>query len=55
MNVLDGGNGLPLLRGEGGGTRVRDCVELRPARSTDELTGERGTSATDFLMTPVPR
>lgn len=55
VNVLDGGNGWTLLRVEWGGTRGRDSVVFLPAGVTDELMGERGTSATDDLMTPVPR
>lgn len=55
VNVLDGGNGWTLLRVEWGGTRGRDSVVFLPAGVTDELMGERGTSATDDLRTPVPR
>lgn len=55
VNVLDGENGWTLLRVEWGRTRGRDSVVFLPAGGTDELTGERGTSATDDLRTPVPR
>lgn len=33
---------------------MRDNVEFLPAAGTDELMGERGTSAMDDLSTPVP-
>ncbi len=34
---------------------MRDSVVFLPAGGTDELMGERGTSAMDGLRTPVPR
>lgn len=52
---LDGENGRTRLRLEWGGTRVRGNVAFLPAGGTGELMGERGPSATDDLMTPVPR
>lgn len=55
MNVLDRETDLPGLRAECGASLVRDSVVFLPAGGSDELMGERGTSATDGLSTPAPR